>query len=291
MPRRAFLIAAMLLIGAPVSQGSSPSTNPAGLSIEQKTRALLETWSARLKEEKFNSLVAPPFVIAGDGSPQQLAHYRDATVLAAARALWAQFFKVHPDEPILILLFETEEPYKRLAKAWFNDDDVPHYGLYRHHDRVMLMNVGTGTGTLVHELTHALIAPDFPKVPDWFNEGLASLYEQCSIGNQSIKGLPNWRLPALQKAIRADTLRPLSELTAETDFYNDDRVGLNYAQARYLMLWLQEKGLLQRYYTQFRDHAGDDPTGLKSLKAVIGPQSIEAFEKDWRKWVLTLQFP
>src|SRR5205809_422641 len=82
-----------------------------------------------------------------------------------------------------------------LAKKWFDDDDVPHYGFYRHRDHTMLMNVGTGTGTLVHELTHALIAPDFPNVPDWFNEGFASLYEQCSLGPDTITGHENWRLP------------------------------------------------------------------------------------------------
>ena len=43
-------------------------------------------------------------------------------------------------------------------------------------------------------------------------------------------------------------------------------------------------------YVEFRDHHKDDPTGIESLKKVIGPQSLEEFEKDWRKWVLTLRF-
>lgn len=261
-------------------------------TIEQKTQALAEKWKQKFAEEKFNSVIAPPFVLAGDGSPQQLATYRDQTVLGAARALAAQFFKTPPDEPILILLFETEAPYKRLAKKWFNDDDVPHYGFYRHHDRAMLMNVSTGTGTLVHELTHALIAPDFPTVPDWFNEGLASLYEQCQYGpgGRSIRGLPNWRLPALQKAIKDGTLRSLPEMIGDDDFRNDDRVGINYAEARYLMFYLQEKGLLQKYYVAFRDGAKKDPTGLETLKTIIAPQKIEAFEKQWRAWVMTVKF-
>jgi hypothetical protein len=251
---------------------------------------LLASWKDRLAEEHFTAVVAGPFVIAGDGGPARLAQYRDHTILAAARALHAQFFRAEPTEPVLILLFETEGPYKRLAKKWFDDDDVPHYGFYRHRDRTMLMNVGTGTGTLVHELTHALIAPDFPNVPDWFNEGLASLYEQCSLGPDTIAGHENWRLPALQKAIAAGKLRPLSELIADDDFRNNERVGLNYAEARYLMFYLQEKGQLRRYYAEFRAHAKDDPTGLASLKRVIAPQSLEDLEKDWRKWVMGLRF-
>jgi hypothetical protein len=150
------------------ADSAPPATRP---TIAEKTAALHERWKARFAAERFNVVVAAPFLIAGDGSPQQLARYRDATVSAAAKALSAQFFRTPPDEPVLILLFESAGPYKRLAKAWFGDDDVPHYGFYRHADRTMLMNVSTGLGTLVHELVHALIAPDFPGVPDWFNEG------------------------------------------------------------------------------------------------------------------------
>ena len=56
------------------------------------------------------------------------------------------------------------------------------------------------------------------------------------------------------------------------------------------MFYLQEKGLLQRYYAEFRDHAARTPPGIESLKKVIAPQSLEDFEKDWRKWVMTLKF-
>jgi hypothetical protein len=255
-----------------------------------KCDQLLEKWKARFDEERFNYLVAPPYVIAGNGPPEKLRRYRDGTILAATRCLQKQFFKTPPAEPVLILLFESEGPYKRLAKKWFADNDVPYYGYFRH-DNVMVMNVGTGTGTLVHELTHALIKPDFPTVPGWFNEGLASLYEQCSIAfDDTIKGHENWRLPGLQKALKAGKLRPLAELIADRKFYRPDLVGVNYAQARYLMFYLQEKKLLQPYYAGFRDTAKDDPTGLEALKAVIAPQSLEAFEKDWRDWVTGLEF-
>lgn len=266
---------------------AAPATEP---SIDQKTRALREEWKAKFEAEQLRCVVAPPFLIAGDGSQRQLEGYRDHTILAAARALKVTYFDKDPREPILIFLFESEGPYRRLAKKCFGDDDVPHYGFYRHHDRVMLMNVATGTGTLVHELTHALIAPDFPSVPSWFNEGLASLYEQCSLGSDTITGHENWRLPALQSAIRAGTLRPLKDLIEDPKFYRSDLVGLNYAQARYLMFYLQEKDLLRGYYKQFRDHADADPTGLKTLQKLIEPQSLDAFEKQWRGWVLGLRF-
>jgi hypothetical protein len=262
-------------------------------SMAEKTSALAEEWKARFAEEKFNHVVASPYVIAGNGTAEQLARYRDGTILAATKALQTQFFTTPPDKPVLILLFENEGTYKRLAKKWLDDDEVPHFGYYRHWDRVMVMNVATGLGTLVHELTHALIAPDFPNVPDWFNEGLASLYEQSQFGPdaKSIKGLPNWRLPLLQKSIKEGTLRPLAELMADANFREGERVGINYAQARYVMLYLQEKGLLQKYYKACRDGHKADPTGLETLKKLVAPQTWEAFEKDWRAWVAAIKYP
>jgi len=282
------LAAAMLLLVAPtrLTSARDDSVSP---TIEQKCELCKRRWTKRFETAKFEALVAPPFVIAGDGGAERLARYRDGTILAAARALRATYFTTPPDEPIVILLFESDATYRARAKEWFGDTDVPHFGYFRR-DNVMLMNVATGTGTLVHELTHALVRPDFPRAPDWFNEGLASLYEQCSLNGDSIRGHVNWRLPALKKAIRDHTLRPLRELVEDPDFYGENLVGLNYAQARYVMLYLQEKELLAPYYRACRDGCADDPTGRKALEALLAPrQTLEEFEKDWRAWVVDLR--
>ena len=65
------------------------------------------------------------------------------------------------------------------------------------------MNIGTGGGTLVHEVVHPFIAASFPAAPAWFNEGLASLYEAVREKDGQFWGLPNWRLDGLKRAIRA----------------------------------------------------------------------------------------
>jgi hypothetical protein len=292
MTPRASLAVALLTLccAASAARDGDPAPRPRESGIEAESRALLDKWKERFDAEHFNYSVAPPFVIAGDGSPARIGRYRDNTVLAATRALRATYFKTEPTEPVLILLFEREGPYKRLAKKWFGDDDVPHFGFFRRSDHVMLMNVGTGTGTLVHEMVHALMAPDFPDVPDWFNEGLASLYEQCSLSGDTITGHENWRLPDLQDAIRKGRLRPLSEMIQDEQFYKEKLVGINYAQARYLMFYLQEKGLLTDYYRQFRARAKADPTGLATLKQILKTDDLAAFDSAWKKWVLTLRF-
>lgn len=282
---RSFLVLAALI---PLIISAAPATQPPRIS--EKTVRLLAEWEPRFRQAHLHSLVAPPFVIAGDAGEDRLIAYRDGTILAAAHALHAMFFQTEPREPVLILLFEEDESYRRLAKEWFEEASPPHFGFYRPSDHVMLMNVATGTGTLVHELTHALMAPDFPGVPSWFNEGLASLYEQSSIGVDTIRGRVNWRLPLLQNTIRAQTLRPLQELMEDPHFYDSQRVGINYAQARYLMFYLQEKGLLQAYFRAFRANVKDDPSGYQSFEKLIGPKSVALFEQEWKAWVMTLRF-
>ena len=265
----------------------APATQPA---IEQKCRQLAERWRDRFDAERVTYNVSPPFVVAGDGGPRRLKGYVDHTILAAAEALHQKFFDhARPSEPILILLFESPESYNRLAKKWLGDEPTTPYGYFRR-DNIMVMNVGTGTGTLVHELVHALIRPDFPDVPEWFNEGLGSLFEQCTLADGDIRGLENWRLPALQRAIRDKKLRPLREMIEDDQFYGDKHVGLNYAEARYLLMYLQEQGKLADFYHKLRAGQAEDTTGLKTLEAVIAPGSLAEFEKAWRAWVMELKF-
>jgi hypothetical protein len=269
------------------ARAAEPSTQP---SVDQKCRELLASWRERFDAEGLVYAVSPPFVVAGDGSKPRMAGYLNHTILAARDALHRKFFdRAEPAEPILILLFETDKSYRRLAKKWLGEEPTTPYGYFRGRDNMMVMNVGTGTGTLVHELTHALIRPDFPDVPSWFNEGLGSLFEQCTLANNDIRGLPNWRLPALQRAIRDQKLRPLRELIEDDDFYAQDRAGLNYAQARYVLLYLQDHGQLQRFYLRFRTAHKEDPAGRKTLD-LIAPQSLDDLDRQWRDWVLTLHF-
>ena len=94
--------------------------------------------------------------------------------------------------------------------------------------------------------------------------GLASLYEQSGEEHGRIHGYVNWRLPALQKAIKAKRVPPFETLCATTteQFYHEDP-GTNYAQARYLCYYLQEQGLLEKYYREFRAERSQGPDRLQ----------------------------
>lgn len=235
-------------------------------------------------------VVRAPYVVAGDMTELELIEWHDKTIAAAARALTNFYFQKTPDAPITVLLFSNEKSYNHYAKHLFNEEGISVYGYYKADRKTLVMNVGTGGGTLVHEMTHALIDFDFPKVPDWFNEGLASLYEQSQFlpNDGGIQGLPNWRLPGLQNAIRQQRLGTLEALIKSDDF-RGPMVGVNYAQARYFCLYLQEEKLLKEFYRRFRAAQSHDPRGLKTVQELLGHERWSRIDRDFQTWALKLE--
>jgi len=281
------------LVGAaagPAATGpaAAPASQPAYPSAALAAACGRKADELRRAEPNMVVLVEPPFVIAGDMGEAQLRRHAAGSVLRPARAMWASYFARKPARPVRILLFDGRDSYARFAKGDYPGGDFPYFGYYSHADERMVMNIQTGGGTLVHELTHALIAWDFPAVPSWFNEGLASLHEQCMVGERGIAGLTNWRLPALQKAIASGKLRPLRELVSRRDFYGQQS-GLNYAQARYFCMYMQERGLLGKFYRHFRGSSGGADADVRAVEHVFG-RKIEQVEGDFLAWVKTLRW-
>jgi hypothetical protein len=289
---------------APVRAGKAPeasagsaapvSRQPAAAAPEYPPAELAAACGRKAEEirrqygDKLNVAAHPPFVIAGDMNVSQLESYAKASVVRPARAMWAAYFDKKPDQVITIFLFAGQDNYKLHARKDYPDGDSPYYGYYSPAGRTMVMNINTGTGTLVHELTHALVVYDFPNLPTWFNEGLASLHEQCNVEEDGITGLPNWRLPGLQAAISGGKLRPLAELVTKRDFYGPAQ-GVNYAQARYFVMYMQHKGLLREFYRHFRGHADGDAADVRAIEHVFGLK-IAQIEPAFIAWVKTLKF-
>ena len=71
-------------------------------------------------------------------------------------------------------------------------------------------------------------------------------------------------------------------------FYNDDR-GINYAQARYLCYYLQEKKLLVKFYREFLTRQKEDPSGFQSLRKVLAEPNMNAFKIRWEQYVAGLR--
>lgn len=230
------------------------------------------------------------FIIASNMSEEETEKIIKTTIDRAVDCFYNDYFSSKPSEATTIFLFKNDETYRYWAKKLYDDDDLSRFGYYKPSEKTMLMNINTGTGTLVHEMTHALVRYDFPDIPSWFNEGLGSLYERCSLNDKTILGYVNWRLPYLQDAIADKSYKSLASLvkTDWDEFYgaNSD---VNYAQARYLCMYLQENGLLKKFYKSFRDTYNEDKTGRTQLEQVTG-KSIDELDNVYVSWVKTLKY-
>ncbi len=233
-----------------------------------------------------------PFVVIGNASPEQLEKQSRATVRFAVDHLRADFFEASPSSILDVWLFEDAESYASLVTVLTGEAPTTPYGFYSPSHAGLFMNISTGGGTLVHEIVHPFVEADLPHAPAWVNEGLGSLFEQSAERDGHIVGLPNWRLPGLQKAIRRGKVRPLSDLckTTTSQFYDDDR-GTNYAEARYLMYYLQEHGLLHAFYKDLRAHIADDPTGCATLTHALGDPDMASFEREWEAFASAIVLP
>ena len=230
------------------------------------------------------------FVVAGDMSRRSFNRFKNFTVRDCARALAKDFFDKPPGCPVRVYLFNGKASYEKWVPKLAGFKPHTPYGFYLSSRKALMMNIATGGGTLVHEMTHALTDVDFPNCPTWFFEGLGSLFEQCGISpGGHIKGRVNWRLPVLRKG----GFIPLEDLIKLSDNeFRGAKESLNYANARYLCFYLQQRGLLPKFYETFRaaHKARTDKTGWDSFKKVIG-EPPAAFEKKWRAWDKTLKWP
>jgi len=245
----------------------------------------------RLPHDDFHIVIQKPFVVVGDAGKANVERAATGTVEWAVKRIKATYFKHDPDHIIDIWLFKDAESYNKHNELLFEKKPTTPYGYYSPADKALVMNISTGGGTLVHEIVHPFMARNFPACPAWFNEGLASLYEQSRDANGQIMGSTNWRLRGLQLAIEDNRLPSFKELCSTTtrEFY--DGHGTNYAQARYLCYYLQEKKLLTKYYHAFVKSARLDPTGYETLQQILDRDDMDQFQAEWQKYVSKLRFP
>ena len=242
--------------------------------------------------EGFTVIIEKPFIVIGDESPGVVRRRAEYTVRWAVTKLKQLYFKKDPVDIIDIWLFKDKSSYRKYTWEIFSDRPGTPFGYSSSEHKALIMNIATGGGTLVHEIVHPFVAANFPGCPAWFNEGLGSLYEQSTSRDNRITGLTNWRLAGLQEAIRENRVPSFKTLTSTSDydFYEADP-GTNYAQARYLCYYLQEKDLLVKYYHKFRGNCKKDPTGYATLKQVLGEEDMAVFKEKWERYILQLTFP
>ncbi|MBE3068691.1 MAG: PDZ domain-containing protein [Planctomycetes bacterium] len=147
---------------------------------------------------------------------------------------------------------------------------------------------------LFHEFTHGLhhgdqVAAGQRHAP-WVVEGLASLFQRCTVRKGRIEVQPGSDLVALQDAVRDKKVHPLTELAAMDHKTFMEDAATCYMQARYVMFQLYREGKLRAFYETYKADYVADPTGMKSLAKTLG-KPIKDVDADWRRWVLAQEPP
>ncbi|WP_010582819.1 hypothetical protein [Schlesneria paludicola] len=255
---------------------------PLGLRCE----AIAEELRAKLFSD-WRVLVREPFILGGDLSRVELEKCYERSIVPTVRALAASYFHQTPRHPIVIMLCSTEAKFRECHSRLGEPDRSQYSGLYVRRQRRVVVNIASGDGTLAHELTHALAHADFPRMPEWFDEGLAALHEECEPSSDGLrlKGMPNWRDAVALNALNQGELRLLEDVASKR-FGSAGRANLDYAQVRALCLFLQEHGWLEPFYRTCRENAVGDPTGLRSLCQVTATADPRALDDAFHAWLL-----
>ncbi len=235
--------------------------------------------------ENYATIVREPFILAGDIGETDLDRLHRESVGPVTEALWRSYFDRRPDQPVIIVALSNEQVFRQAAWKLDGYKSTAYAGYTQRSQRRLVFNLATGNGTLTHELSHILAYFDFPDMPEWFDEGLAALHEETvfSADGLTLMGTPNWRNRLLRGALDAAEL-PMFETLVKSRSFRGEGENLNYAYVRCFCLYLQERGLLSHFYRKFRDRVGDDPSGLETLRELLGGASDTEIDRDFRAW-------
>ena len=234
-------------------------------------------------------VVADVFSMAG--RPSTIS----GTVPIVERALAAYYngrFSARPRRALSVYLYPSLGPFYDYCRRKWNRRCSTPYGFYLPSERRIVMNIGPGIGTLTHELVHPIVEADFPRAPDWIDEGIASLYERFYFyGHDEIGGSKNWRHPRLVAALQSPPERERAKLQnlfgmSDAEF-RDQHESLHYAMARYLCQWLDAQHKLWPFYHRWRDGYDQDPSGEGAFFEVVGLTPQQAHPA-WARWVRQL---
>ncbi len=222
------------------------------------------------------------FVIFSDMNDELTYKLIDNDVRNTIEAMSGNYVNKLPEVVTPIFLFEKFDNYKEFVMENYDipENDISPYGFYKISKNVIVIRYVSWKGSILHEITHRFIKADFPNAPSWFDEGFASLNEKSTFKNGNLIGDFSFRILPLRRAINEDSYTGLRHLmeTNDDELYGK-RTSYYYAQSRYLLMYLQEKGLLEKYYKTFRDSYSKDNTGIIQIEDVTG-RSIKTLDEE-----------
>jgi len=187
-----------------------------------------------------------------------------------------------PDSVTPVFLFKDYDTYENFSvnTIGLESDDLSPFGFYKISKNVIVIRYISWKGSTSHEITHSFTRFDFPDMPSWFDEGLASLHEKYVFKDDVMKGDFSWRIAALRRAFRENTYTGIKTMmeTNDNELYGK-RSSFYYAQSRYLLMYMQQTVSPDKYYKLFRGTYDDDNTGITQLEKTLN-KPIEEIDKE-----------
>ena len=190
------------------------------VKIEPGSPAIYQQLEAWKKEaELHNTFTARPgvrFTVLFEGPEQQAIAARVSSGLEAAYARAGRTLNTYPSETVTAILY-TREQFRDITRspAWAA-------GAYDGRIRIPVLGALKQPGELdrivTHEFIHALIQQNYPRIPGWLNEGLATYMEPVDHA---------WLTSRLHRA----EMIPLARLTEAFDTPAGEEAVVAYAQS------------------------------------------------------------
>jgi len=210
-----------------------------------------------------------------------------------------EFMVSKPIEHIVPVLLAggdlTDKGYKQFSSYADSIHFRPAYGrtgYFNAPDNSIMFWAASGTGTLQHEEAHVIMRTDFPAIPYWLNEGIASLFEQSSNyhieGHQRIEPKPNWRGTWIKK-FKEKFNRHISvyEIIESRDYSQKSVRTIYNAYARYFCYFLYQNGILGPIYRGLRDDTASMQSADRQLQLIerIAQKDRDILQRNWQAWL------
>lgn len=227
------------------------------------------------------------FVVFSDMDDELTYKLIDTDIRNTIDAMTNNYVNKLPDKITPIFLFKDYDDYRQFVLKNYDiaENDISPYGFFKISKNVIVIRYVSWKGSIFHEVTHRFIKADFPNAPSWFDEGFASLNEKANFKNGNLIADFSFRIIPLRRALEDKTYTGIQYLmeTNDDELYGK-RTSFYYGQSRYLLMYLQEDGLLVKYYREFRDTYETDETGITQLTSITG-KTINDLEEEYLQYI------
>ncbi len=257
--------------------------------VEERTAKAYLSWERPTRVKTVGGL----FIVAA-GDPAAPFDAAVAVIQQTVDALYAGPLSHRPDQAVVVWLYSSQAAFEHgIVLEGIPVNEPPGLGLYDPQQRVILTwTDAAGLGSLSHEVAHPCVTADFPRAPEWLQEGLPAVLEVPDFSHPGeIHGKAHFRLQtlrdtlaskdaALAASIRLDALFAMTDAAS----FREAPLYVHYAMAREALRFLDFRGQLWTWYRAFRESALEDPRGVAAFTRIMGKSPADA-TADWLAWI------